>query len=162
MSIDYSDMAFPKKPWKQEEDKPREKWKKYRTRSKKRDTKPKKRKKKKYKKIPSIMQDKSERRCFLSMLLDDDYTEYAYLEEHHVIFGDEKWVSDAFGLRVYLRPEYHRIGPAAVHNNQENAELLKRLAQQKFMEVYPNLRWHDYVEKNYLEVEDETTEETEA
>ena len=149
MSIDYSDMAYPKTPWKKQ-DKPKEKWKKYRTRSKKRDTKPKKRKKKKYRKVPSIMQEKGDRRCFLSMLLDDDYSEYGYLEEHHVIFGDEKWVSDAFGLRVYLRPEYHRIGPAAVHNNQENAELLKRLAQQKFEEVYPHLRWQDYVEKNYL------------
>lgn len=149
MSIDYSDMAYPKTPWKKK-DKPKEKWKKYCTRSKKRDTKPKKRKKKKYRKVPSIMQEKGDRRCFLSMLLDDDYSEYGYLEEHHVIFGDEKWVSDAFGLRVYLRPEYHRIGPAAVHNNQENAELLKRLAQQKFEEVYPHLRWQDYVEKNYL------------
>ena len=149
MSIDYRDMAYPKTPWKKK-DKPKEKWKKYRTRSKKRDTKPKKRKKKKYRKVPSIMQEKGDRRCFLSMLLDDDYSEYGYLEEHHVIFGDEKWVSDAFGLRVYLRPEYHRIGPAAVHNNQENAELLKRLAQQKFEEVYPHLRWQDYVEKNYL------------
>ncbi len=161
MSIDYSDMAFPKTPWKKK-DEPKAPWERNRTRSKKRDTKPKKRKKKKYRKIPSIMHDKSEGRCFLSMLLDDDYRVYPYLEEHHVIFGDEKWVSDAFGLRVYLRPEYHRIGPAAVHNNQENAELLKRLAQQAFIEHYPELKWHDYVEKNYLEVEDETAKEIKA
>ena len=103
------------------------------------------------------MQPKEDRRCYLSMLLDGDYREWPYLEEHHVIFGDEKWVSDAYGLRVNLRPEYHRIGPAAVHNNQKNAELLKRLAQERFMEVFQELNWHDYVEKNYLEVKDETT-----
>lgn len=152
MSIDYSDMAFPKPAWKRKEPK-KTPWKQ----RKKKDTPAKrKRKKKKYRKIPSIMQDKSEGRCYLSMLLDNDYRVWPYLEEHHVIFGDEKWVSDAFGLRVYLRPEYHRIGPAAVHNNQENAELLKRIAQQAFTEEFPDLNWHDYVEKNYLEGKDET------
>lgn len=138
MGIDYSVMAFPKDSWKQQDKPKREK---HRT---------KKRKKKKYKKVPSIMHLKEDRTCFLSMLLDNDYRQWSYLEEHHVIFGDEKWVSDAFGLRVYLRPEYHRTGPLAVHNNQEIAELLKRLAQQAFMEEYPELDWHDYVEKNYL------------
>ena len=138
MGIDYSAMAFPKASWKQQDKQKRDK------------QKPKKRKKKKYKKVPSIMHLKEDRTCYLSMLLDNDYRQWSYLEEHHVIFGDEKWVSDAFGLRVYLRPEYHRTGPLAVHNNEEIAKLLKRLAQQAFMEEYPELDWHDYVEKNYL------------
>lgn len=85
------------------------------------------------------------------MLLDNDFKEYEYLEEHHVLFGTDKWISDAYGLRVNLRPEYHRTTASAVHNNQENAKLLKKLAQQRFMEVYPDLDWMAIVGRNYLE-----------
>lgn len=97
------------------------------------------------------MQPKSDRRCFLSMLLDNDYREYEYLEEHHVLFGNNKWISDAYGLRVNLRPEYHRTGPLAVHNNKETADLLKRIAQQRFTEEYPDKDWMGIVGKNYLQ-----------
>lgn len=158
MSIDYSAMAFPKDAWKQEKPE-KSKCKRQKKPIKKRlaPAQKKKRKQKKYKKIKSIMQPKEDRRCYLCMLLDGNYRIHSYLEEHHVIFGDEKWVSDAYGLRVNLCALHHRTGKAAVHNNQENAELLKKIAQQRFMEEYPHLNWHDYVEKNYLEVEDETT-----
>ena len=84
------------------------------------------------------------------MLVDNKFCEHDYTEEHHVIFGDEKWVSDAFGLRVNLCKRHHTQSPVAVHENQELAELLKRHAQQAFMEEYPHLRWQDFVEKNYL------------
>lgn len=139
MSIDYSAMAFPKASWTQG----------------KRQKKPQNKKvapakKKHYKKVASIMQDKGEKRCFLSMLLDNDYRQYEYLEEHHVLFGCDKWISDAYGLRVYLRPEYHRTGQQAVHNNQEIADLLKRYAQKCFMEEYPDLDWMEIVGRNYL------------
>lgn len=146
MSIDYSAMAFPKASWKQQDTKKQKKLQCNKAQSEK----PKKRKKKKYRKVPSIMQDKSERRCFLSMLLDHDYRQYEYLEEHHVLFGSDKWISDAYGLRVYLRPEYHRTGTLAVHNNQDIADLLKRYAQKCFMEEYPDLDWMEIVGKNYL------------
>ena len=144
MTIDYSAMAFPKASWTQgkKQKKPQNK--------KVAPVQRKKRKKKHYKKVPSIMQHKDDKRCFLCMLLDNDYREHAYTEEHHVIFGDEKWVSDAKGLRVNLCRRHHRQSPVAVHDNQEHAELLKRIAQQKFMEHYPEENWHDYVEKNYL------------
>lgn len=148
MSIDYSDMAFPKKPWKQQGTE-RKRQKKLRC-NKAEPVKQKKRKRKKYKKVPSIMQHKDDKRCFLCMILDNEYREHDYTEEHHVIFGDEKWVSDAKGLRVNLCRRHHRESPVAVHSNQEHAELLKRIAQQKFMEAYPDEEWHDYVEKNYL------------
>lgn len=161
MSIDYSAMAFPKASWKQQESaEPKRKRQKKLQCNKVAPVQPKKRKK--YKKVPSIMQDKSEKRCFLSMLLDCDYRQYDYLEEHHVLFGCDKWISDAYGLRVYLRPEYHRTGTLAVHNNQDIADLLKRYAQKCFMEEYPDLDWMEIVGRNYLEVENETTEETAA
>ena len=153
MSIDYNAMAFPKASWMQQEQKRQKKPQNKKVAPVQR----KKKKKKHYKKVPSIMQDKSEKRCFLSMLLDNDYRQYEYLEEHHVLFGCDKWISDAYGLRVYLRPEYHRTGQQAVHNNAEIADLLKRYAQKCFMEEYPDLDWMQIVGKNYLEVEDETT-----
>lgn len=143
MSIDYSAMAFPKASWTQREQKRQKK-----PQNKK--VAPVQRKKKHYKKVPSIMQHKDDKRCYLCMLLEDDYREHLYTEEHHVIFGDEKWVSDAKGLRVNLCRRHHRQSPVAVHDNQELAELLKRIAQEKFIESYPEENWHDYVEKNYL------------
>lgn len=145
MGIDYNAMAFPKASWMQQgkrQKKPQNR--------KVAPVQRKKRKKKHYRKVPSIMQHKDDKRCFLCMLLENDYREHVYTEEHHVIFGDEKWVSDAFGLRVNLCRKHHRQSPVAVHDNQTLAELLKQIAQQKFMEVYPDKNWHDYVEKNYL------------
>lgn len=141
MSVDYSAMAFPKESWKKTED-PKTQRKKKKVKLKKGP---------KHRKVKSIMQDKSEKRCFLSMLLDHDYRQYEYLEEHHVLFGCDKWISDAYGLRVYLRPEYHRKGQQAVHNNQEIANLLKQYAQKCFMAEYPDLDWMEIVGKNYLE-----------
>lgn len=127
---DYSAMLLPKASWKQPEKK--------------------KRSKRKHTKRKSIMQPKEDRRCYLSMLLDNDYREYEYLEEHHVLFGNDKWVSDEYGLRVNLRPEYHRTGPLAVHNCKETADLLKHIAQVKFMKEYPELDFTEIVGKNYL------------
>lgn len=139
MNIDYSAMAFPKASWmapqKRQRKQPGNKTAK---------------KKKTYKKVASIMQHKDDKRCYLCMLLENNYREHTRTEEHHVIFGDEKWVSDAFGLRVNLCQRHHRESPVAVHKNQELAELLKKHAQQAFMEEYPHLRWQDFVEKNYL------------
>ena len=150
MTIDYSAMAFPKASWTQQEGKRQKK-------PQNRKVAPVQRKKKHYKKVASIMQHKDDKRCYLCMLLDNDYREHSYTEEHHVIFGDDKWVSDAFGLRVNLCRRHHRQSPVAVHDNQEHAELLKSVAQKCFMEEYPNLDWMKIVGRNYLEVEDETT-----
>ncbi|MBQ8559077.1 MAG: hypothetical protein IJ439_03730 [Tyzzerella sp.] len=148
MSIDYSDMAFPKKPWKQKESK-KTPWKQKKKPVKK--TAPaKKRKKRRYKKVPSIMQDKDDKRCYLCMLLEDNYRIHSYTEEHHVLFGDTKWISDAYGLRVNLCVEHHRAGRDAVHNNNKIAKLLMKIAQRKFTETYPELEWMKIVQENYL------------
>ena len=149
MSIDYSDMAFPKAPWKKQ-DKSEKPWKRNRTRSGTRNTKPKKRKKKKYRKVPSIMQDKSDKRCFLCMILDNDYRIHSYVEEHHVLYGSRKWISDAYGLRVNLCRKHHRQDEDALHDNWEYSLLLKQRAQQAFIEAYPEEDWMKIVGKNYL------------
>ncbi len=84
------------------------------------------------------------------MLLANDYRIHSETEEHHVLFGDTKWISDAYGLRVNLCLCHHRTGRAAVHNNYENAKALMRIAQQVFTEEYPDLDWMEIVGKNYL------------
>ena len=60
-------------------------------------------------------------------------------------------LSDWYGLRVNLCLRHHREGPEAVHNNKENAEILMKMAQQVFMEEFPELDWMEIVGKNYLE-----------
>lgn len=162
MSIDYSDMKFAKPVWKKKEPK-KPKWQqrqKKPLKSKVAAVQRKKRsKRKKHRKVPSIMQSKDDRRCYLCMLLEHDYREHSYLEEHHVLFGNTKWVSDEYGLRVNLCLDHRRTSAAAVHNNQENAEILMRIAQEKFIERYPDKDWMEIVGKNYLEEKDENTEE---
>lgn len=53
----------------------------------------KQKKRKKHKK--SIMQPKGDRRCYLCMLLDGDFTYKPYLEEHHVLFGNTHAFAEA-------------------------------------------------------------------
>lgn len=120
MSIDYSAMAFPKG------------------------------KKKKRKKHPkSIMHPEGDKHCFLCMMRGNRMT-HQYLETHHVIFGSGKrQISEEYGLTVRLCPLHHRTGSEAVHNNKKNADKLKRIAQERFEETYPNLDWMEVVGKNY-------------
>lgn len=67
----------------------------------------KQKKRKKHKK--SIMQPKGDRRCYLCMLLDGDFTYKPYLEEHHVLFGNTHAFAEAEGLKVNLCLEHARI-----------------------------------------------------
>lgn len=159
MSIDYSDMKFAKPVWKKKEPK-KPKWQQRQKKPEKDKDTPKRKKRsknRKHKKRKSIMQPKTDRRCYLCMLLDGNFQYHSELEEHHVLFGNTKWISDEYGLRVNLCKPHHRTGKAAVHNNNKNAKLLMRIAQHQFMERYPELDWMEIVRENYLEEEDETT-----
>lgn len=143
MSDDYSAMLLPKASWKQTDQK------KGSSRKKQKNTSP--------IKTPSIMQQEEDRRCYLCMLLDDNYQEQAYLEEHHALFGALHKLSDWYGLRVKLCPRHHRIGKEAVHNNDGNAKLLMKIAQLQFMISYPGLNWMRVIKENYWEKEHEST-----
>lgn len=145
MSIDYSDMKFPKPPKKLKEPK----WKKQKKPQARKKPNA-KRSKKKVNKVPSIMQPKSDKRCYLCMLLENDYRTHTYLEEHHVLYGSRKRISDEYGLRVNLCRRHHRQDGDALHDNSEISLLLKQKAQQAFIEHYPALDWMEIVGKNYL------------
>lgn len=111
---------------------------------------PKKTYKKKKKHKKSIMQPKEDRRCMLCMLLNGDYLEKTYLEEHHVLFGNAHAFAEEEGLKVNLCLGHHRIGPEAVHNNHKNAELLMEMAQKEWEKTHTREEWMCHVEKNYL------------
>ena len=134
--MDYSDMLFPKASWKQGT------------------------KKTKRTKTDSIMQSKDDKRCYLCMLLENNYQTHDYLEEHHVLFGKLHKLSDQYGFCVNLCPRHHREGKEAVHNNQKNARLLMKIAQALFITWYPELNWMQVIGRNYWEKEDEAAEKT--
>lgn len=125
MSIDYSDMRFPK-PGK----------KKKRTKHKK-----------------SILKT-AKGTCFLCSRLYGDYSQ-KYTEEHHVLFGSGlRADSEEHGLKVYLCVEHHRTGPDAVHNNKSVREELCRIAQREYEQSHTREEWMEFSKRNYLEVED--------
>lgn len=96
------------------------------------------------------MQDEDDNRCFLCMKLNDDY-EIRYTEEHHCLFGTaNRAISDRLGLRVRLCLGHHRVGDEAVHNNAQNALILKQAAQQKYEEEHSREEWMAEVGRSYL------------
>lgn len=107
-------------------------------------------KKRKKRHKESILQDKSDRRCYLCMLLNNDYSIKRNLEVHHVLFGNTHAFAEAEGLKVNLCLDHHRIGPAAVHNNNENAKLLMAIAQKRWERDHSHKEWMEHVERNYV------------
>lgn len=121
MSIDYSDMAFPKP-----------------TRKKKR---------KMHKK--SILRTKKGV-CYLCAKLNNDYRQQ-YTEEHHIIYGSgRRQISEGEGLKANLCIYHHRIGQQAVHNNAEMSDLLCRIAQEEYEQTHTRDEWMKKIGKNYL------------
>lgn len=121
MSIDYSDMAFPKPV--------------------------RKKKKKMHKK--SILRTKKGI-CFLCELLYDDCSEQ-YTEEHHIVYGSgQRELSEADGLKVYLCIAHHWAGPEAVHNNRAMRKLLCRMAQTEYERTHTRAEWEARYKDNYL------------
>ena len=63
------------------------------------------------------------------------------LHDHHIFFGvSKRTLSEKYGLKVYLCYEHHE-GTNGVHgrNGDKLNRALKKLAQKKFKETYPNL-----------------------
>ena len=108
----------------------------------------KQKKRKKHKK--SIMQPKGDRRCYLCMLLDGDFSYKPCLHEHHVMFGNDHAFAEAEGLKVNLCLRHHLEGPEAVHNNHKNAEILMVKAQEAFERTHSRKEWAQDGRRDYL------------
>lgn len=107
--------------------------------------------------MKSIMQQK-DGRCYLCMLLNQNYREWPSLEEHHVIFGSRHKLSEKYGLKVYLCAAHHRTSAEAVHQNATIANLLKDKAQRSFEKTFPDLDFMAIFGKNYKIDSEEKTE----
>lgn len=121
MSIDYSDMAFPKPV--------------------------RKKKQKKHKK--SILKTRKGV-CYLCSRLNGDYRT-KYTEEHHILYGGGRRIrAEGEGIKVYLCIPHHREGQQAVHANREIRELLCRTAQKEYERTHTHDEWMEIAGKNYL------------
>lgn len=91
----------------------------------------------------------------MKSILQDD-TDYCIIcgrygtEIHHVFFGTaNRRLSERYGLTVGLCYNHHR-GNAGVHQNRELDIRLKRMAQEKFIEHYPDIEFFAVFGRNYL------------
>ena len=72
-----------------------------------------------------------------------------YTEEHHVFFGTaNRKLSDKYGLLVYLCAEHHR-GQNGVHFDKKLDDCLKKAAQIRFEETYPDKDFRQIFGRNY-------------
>lgn len=101
--------------------------------------------------MKSILHDKEDRTCFLCMILEKDYSEKAVLHEHHCIFGTAgRKMSEKYGLKVYLCVRHHETGKESVHQNAENANLLKAAAEITFIKRYSEQQFRQVFGRSYL------------
>lgn len=98
--------------------------------------------------MKSIMH-KKDGTCYLCMKLHQDYSEKSDLEEHHVIYGSRHKLAERYGLKVYLCAAHHRLGPEAVHFNEDVCSELKDEAQRAFELHFPELDFMEIFQKNY-------------
>ena len=71
-------------------------------------------------------------------------------EIHHIFFGtSNRKMSDKYRCVVGLCYEHHR-GNKGVHHNRELDLELKRMAQKRFQDIYPEYDFLAIFGKNYL------------
>lgn len=71
------------------------------------------------------------------------------LHKHHIMNGYNRNKSEKYGLWIWLRSDWHIQTDYAAHNNKEFDLTLKRMAQQKFEEIYGKEKWITEFHKNY-------------
>jgi hypothetical protein len=92
--------------------------------------------------MKSIIQ--TEKECYVC------HTTYN-LQDHHIIYGTaNRKQSEKYGLKVWLCQEHH-TGNCGVHFNKTLDMHLKKLAQEKFNDVYgENKSFLEVFGKNYI------------
>ena len=101
------------------------------------------------------MQDYRDGQCYLCAILDNDHFPKMYTEEHHVFGGTaNRKLSEHYGLKVRLCLKHHTVGPAAVHQNADNMELLHKAGEIAFIKKYSYQDFMNAFQKNYLDQEE--------
>lgn len=112
---------------------------------------PKKKTKKPRRTHPQSILHRKDGTCYLCRRLEHDYRIHKNIEEHHAFPGNPgRQISEREGFKVFLCPEHHRIGPAAVHNNQENMRLIQRDVQEEYEQTHTRAEWMAIMGRNYL------------
>ena len=91
----------------------------------------------------------------MKSIIQED-TNYCYVcgrygtEIHHIFFGtSNRKMSDKYRCVVGLCYEHHR-GNSGVHHNRELDLELKRMAQKRFQDIYPEYDFLAIFGRNYL------------
>lgn len=112
---------------------------------------PKRKTKKPRRTHPQSILHRKDGTCYLCCRLEHDYRVHKDLEEHHAFPGNPwRQISEYFGFKVYLCPEHHRNGPAAVHNDAEMLRLIQRDIQEEYEQTHSREEWMAIMGKNYL------------
>lgn len=92
----------------------------------------------------SILQDFNNKQCLVCGSTKD-------LHIHEVFFGTaNRKQSIKYGCCVCLCAKHHNTSNEGVHFNKELDAQLKKMMQQRFIEVYPNLNFITIFGRNYL------------
>ena len=93
------------------------------------------------KKGQSILQESKE--CFITGRTD-------YLHKHHIYGGSNRIISEEEGFFIYLIPEFHTIGPEAVHNDDEFLKKLQEICQRIYEENHTREEFIRLIGQNYI------------
>ena len=85
----------------------------------------------------------SEKRCYKT---GDTYN----LHEHHIFGGARRKLSEKYGLKVYLRADWHNMADYGVHFDKEFDLRLKRAAQRAFEREHSREEFMLIFGKNYI------------
>lgn len=95
--------------------------------------------------------------CRMEAIMHGQYGELPSegLHKHHIIYGrGRRSISDQWGLWVWLCPDHHEFGAAAVHGgseeSKENDRLLKSIAQRAFEKKFGYEKWMELFTQNYI------------
>lgn len=75
---------------------------------------------------------------------------YNNLHEHHIFGGRNRQQSEKYGLKVWLREDWHNGADYGVHFNKGLDTRLKKEGQKAFNEHYDGLDFIKIFGKNYL------------
>lgn len=108
---------------------------------------PKKKKRKKHGK--SILQDQTQKQCYLCMM-EGDYRQ-KQVHNHHIFFGTgQRQISEEHGFTVNLCLDHHQYGPDAVHINSAVSDKLKAECQREFERTHTREEFMRMIGRNYL------------
>lgn len=92
----------------------------------------------------SILQ--AEKKCYITGDTNN-------LHEHHIFGGSYRKLSEKYGLKIWLRADWHNMSNYGIHFNTNLNNGIRAMAQKKAMEHYgwDMQKWLSIFTKNYIE-----------